>query len=673
MNYNDEITTQLNNTTDPCGSAVGTGFYRRVKWELYNPTGLKDIQPGGQEEWETEIIDRNTHLYTKSPFGEQSTQYTEPTSNTGSGDDNSQTQGIWCSKLGIYFSSQSELEEYVSSIGATLLSGNDWYGADISKSSMYKTSFEKSMYLIENAGGTYTSGEPRINARSMLSVDDNNTLTINFDGLGSYRRAYLKYYDTKPCTYVGIETNTDVSVEVPGTPVVGTTKISTLDMGLSCVPIVAQFPYSGLYTSIVSSWNTSVKNAKLDFSKLSGLTSYSAWKLGTIYEHLSNKMEELGSAGLAIAQECLIQSFTEFKQIISQGLSIVGGGWDTLKSFLPTVSISGISIDIENFCLSGVKELVSELNKLGGDTETVINNIYDTMGVTYDYASEYVKMEGRDLLDAVTEFYDWCWSQLLQGGVAICKFFLELAIKWTEPPPNPLYTIANEVKDILSKIDPLEAILSGNFPGFTGADIYNYVKSSLNSTIDKVNAEVLVYRKKLISLKKQIVDDANNLTTLSMQYNRYLQGLEETISNELTQAKKDAIAEAEGAVSQTEGMISQINSEIDTLKDSIKDLYKLGIQEIYNFPLISDVKNFLSMVGIDISDLIVQVDSTVTSMYKSYSDAMRQIKDSCKYIYNQVSTLSLSKVTQWIGMLLKMFGLYIVFPEISLCIPVLKE
>ena len=91
------------------------------------------------------------------------------------------------------------------------------------------------------------------------------------------------------------------------------------------------------------------------------------------------------------------------------------------------------------------------------------------------------------------------------------------------------------------------------------------------------------------------------------------------------------------------------------------------------FTMISEINNFLSLAGVELDSLILQVKSNVNSMYKSYSDAMRQIKDTCKFIYSQIATLSLSKVTQWINMLLQIFGLKIEFPEIDLCIPIIKS
>ena len=667
MNYNDEITNQLNNVADPCGSAVPTGYYRRVKWELYNPGGSGNIEPGNGVEWDTEVIDRNTHIWTSSPFGEQSTPFSEPTNTEGS-----TSSGIWCSKLGIYFETQTALTQYVSSIGATLLSNNDWYGADISKSSLYKTTFEKNMYLIENAGGTWTNNSPRINPKTMLSVDDTNTLSINFNCLEDHRVAYLKHYDTKPCTFVGLHTNTNVSVTVPGIPDVVVPTISALDMSLTCIPVTLQFPYSGIYTAIINSWNVSVKNAKLDFSKLSSLPNFSDWNLGTIYQHLSSKMEELGNGALAIAHEGQIAALNAFKEIISQALGIVGSGWDVIKSFLPTISISGISIDIEQFCTNGVNSLVQQLKSL--DLSTTITNIYTAIGVEYDYTTDFVKMEYRDLVDSVTELYDWCWGQMFQGCVALCKFFADLTVKWTEPPktPNPLWVIAKEVENILSQVEPLSIILSGDFPGFTATDIYNYVKGEINSIRNSAYAEISVLRGTQETIKKSAIATKNNLSDLKFKYNQYISGMGEKITDELTKEKQQAIDDVQTQLNNLNTQLDTINNNINSGLESISDLYTTGLQKIKDYPLMSNINTFLGLVGITIDDMFLQVEANVNSMYKNYSDSLRQIKDTCKFIYSQISTLSLSKVTQWINMLLQIFGLKIEFPSISLCIPVLK-
>ena len=399
----------------------------------------------------------------------------------------------------------------------------------------------------------------------MLSVDSNNTLSINFNCLEDHRVSYLKYYDTKPCTFVGLHTNTDVSVTLPGIPNVVLPTIAALDMSLTCMPVKLQFPYSGMYTAIIQAWNTSVTNAKLDFSKLPSLPNFSAWNLGTIYEHLSNKMEELGNGALAIAHEGQVAAAKVFKEIISQALNIVGGGWNVLKAFLPTITIAGISVDVEDFCMNGVNSFVQAL--MNSPLAQTIEQIYSAMGVDYDYATEYVKMEYRDLVDAVTEFYDWCWSQLFQAYVAISKFLTDMALKWTEPPktPNPLWIIVKEVEDILSQINPLSIILSGNFPGFTSADIYNYVKTEINQLISSTTAQIKQFKLQLITLNQQVINKSNSITTLEMQFTQYLAGVEEKITDELTVEKQAAIYEAKEEYQTLYNQVEQINTDINNL------------------------------------------------------------------------------------------------------------
>lgn len=663
MDYNKEIDNQLSNVADPCGSAVPSGYYRRVKWELYNKDN-SDRQPNNGEEWETEIIPREKHIWTSSPFGEKSTPYTEP---------QPVQTGVWCSKLGIYFDTQSSLESYVKSIGATLLSGNDWYGADISKSSLFKKGFEKDMYLIENAGGTYTNNAPRINPKTMLSVSSSNALSINFSCLSDSRRAYMKHYDDGHCTFVGIVPNKNVTVTVPGKPVAEKPTISAFDLNVPCTPVTVKFPYTSLFYALITAWNTTVHTAKMDFSMLSSLPKFKEWAQGTLYPTLSLKMEELANGALALTQEAMRAAYLAFKQIISQALSIVGGAWDIIKSFLPTITIMGIKIDFLNLVENGPNDLIQQLSKLNIDD--VIQSIYSAIGSAYDRAADFVKMEYRDLVDAVTEFYDWCFQMVFNACTALSKYLLELTIIWTMPPtvPNPLWLIAQEVKKVLSQIEPLNIILSGNFPGFTANDIYEYVKAELKKLMDTVYADIEKFKKQYTSIKKMIIGKKNEINSEKISFSQYMARLGEKITDETTKFKQEAIAKLESEYEDLKQQLTVINSKIEELKNSVADLYAMAIEKIKEFPLMSNINHLLDLAGASLDSLIINVKSNITSMYHQYSDSLRALKDTCKSIYNQVYTLALSKTTQWINMLLQIFGLSIIFPSISFCIPTLKE
>lgn len=68
---------------------------------------------------------------------------------------------ILVTKIGYYFANQADIDAYITSIGATKLAGNDWYGADLSKANLFKNPGELAMYKVENSGGyLLTSASP---------------------------------------------------------------------------------------------------------------------------------------------------------------------------------------------------------------------------------------------------------------------------------------------------------------------------------------------------------------------------------------------------------------------------------------------------------------------------------------------------------------------------------
>ncbi|WP_459566993.1 hypothetical protein, partial [Enterobacter hormaechei] len=77
-----------------------------------------------------------------------------------------QPTGILVPKIGYYFNTQAEIDAYITSIGATKINGgNDWYGADLSKSNLYKNPGELAMYKVENSGGYLSGTNPVCDAR----------------------------------------------------------------------------------------------------------------------------------------------------------------------------------------------------------------------------------------------------------------------------------------------------------------------------------------------------------------------------------------------------------------------------------------------------------------------------------------------------------------------------
>lgn len=682
MNYYDKVDELVASHENPCNKEVKPGMYRRVKWEVYNPNAQM-IEPGNGVEWDTEIISLDTHLYTKNPFGNRSHQFPEVPPEEGG-----TTGGVWVSKLGVRFTSQAEVVTYVESIGATLLPGNDWYGADLSKSALFKTSNEKNMYSVENRGGTWFPAGPRMDSRSMLSIDNQYNMSVNFNGLGNSRRAYLKHYDNKPCTYVGLRLNLDVDMSIPGTPVAGPSAVGNLPaeiigaIPIGCVPFTAQFPYNGLTAAIMESWNTSRDSFKLYFDMLPGMPTggKTDWEkfFSSAYSNLSVAMEELGNSAIAMCQYVQQAAFMVFKESMSQVLGIVGGGWDLLKSFLPSITIMGHTIDIEDLCTSG--DGVSKLKEAwkNFDLEKTIKSIYSAIGSAYDYSVERVKMYSRDLVDAITDLYDWAWSQLLMAGVALSKLAVDLAQIWSMPPmvPNPVWGVITAVKEMMKQVKPLDMIMSGNFPGFTASDVYQMVMDKVTAILDEVWAEIELLKTQALDMWNEIKLMKDNLQKEAIEFKQYLSGMAEKVTDELTAAKEAVIAQSKAALQLMTDKYNQIKNSISSNQTSVSDVLDMAMKEFRKLPIVQQMEDLLGMLGASVDDIMVIYENSVTkakSLYHEFTDGSRSMKDLCKSMYNQISTLSLSKVVQWVNKMLGIFGLAIVFPSVSICVPVLQS
>src|SRR5699024_7480982 len=141
---------------------------------------------------------------------------------------------------------------------------------------------------------------------------------------------------------------------------------------IGCIPFKAKFPYNGLSQAIVEAWNESRRSFKLIWSDIPGLPEGEGSIWSTMYSGVSIAMEELGNAALGMCQYVQQMAWVAFKEVISQALNIVGGGWDLLKSFIPKVTILGITFDIEDICTSGdgLQKLKEAFSKF--DIEKVI-------------------------------------------------------------------------------------------------------------------------------------------------------------------------------------------------------------------------------------------------------------------------------------------------------------
>lgn len=679
MNYYEKVEELLKTHKHPCDKEIPPGFYRRVKWELYNPEGKK-IQPGNGEEWETEIISLSTRLYDKNPFGYISETIPDPSIDPE--DPNSGCKN-WCSKIGYCFSSKAELEEYVKSIGSKMVNGT-WYGADLSKSHLFKTSIEHDMYRIENIGGIWTQEGPQIDARTMLRVESDYSVHLNFNCLERYRCAYMKHYEDKPCAFVGLHLNLDVDTSIPGIPESEPPLIGGLPNELvrrmrsaGCIPFAASFPYNALSSDITDAWNSTRNTFKLYWDMLPGLPQKAAGYAGTMYDNVSISMEELGNATLAMGQYATQQAWMVFKEIISQALNIVGGGWDLLKSFLPSISILGVSIDIEDLCMSGnaIDSLKSAFS--GMNPEKVISAVYSAMGSAYDYSVEYVKCGARDLVDTLTDFYDWALVQLQMGGVALCKMLADLAQIWAMPPevPNPVWAAVTAVKKIFGSIEPLDMIMSGNFPGFTAADIYTQIQKKIKELIDLTYDNISRLKDEYQNVLSEIKNIDTELKQKMIEFKQYMKGMYEMISDEATKARESAIEQLSKAKDKLIENKNKINSLINGEQSNVSDILDLALKYFKDLPIVSQIESLLSLLGASLDSIVQVYENSVTgakSLYHEYTSGSRSAKDICKTIYNQVSTLTLSKVTQWINKLLSIFGLSISFPEISICVPYMK-
>src|SRR5699024_3076271 len=161
-----------------------------------------------------------------------------------------------------------------------------------------------------------------------------------YNGVYDSRSAYLKHYEDKPCTYVGIRLNLDVDLSVPGIPESEPPTIGDLPAELpslifaarslpaiGCIPFKAKFPYNGLSQAIVEAWNESRRSFKLIWSDIPGLPEGEGSIWSTMYSGVSIAMEELGNAALGMCQYVQQMAWVAFKEVISQALNIVGGGW----------------------------------------------------------------------------------------------------------------------------------------------------------------------------------------------------------------------------------------------------------------------------------------------------------------------------------------------------------
>lgn len=682
MNYNEIVNDIVQNYQHPCDAEVPAGHYRRVMWEKYNPT-LANKGPAIKEEWRTEVILIQKRVYDKNPFNLKSDplpvqMIIDP--ETGQPKDPSlECTGVWSAKIGYCFASQAELQKYVSDIGSTLQSDNNWYGADLSKSSLFKHSRELEMYKLENTGAIWTLSGPKVDKRTCMRFNANTqaVTSIDFNNVSNNRSAYLKHYEDKPCTYVGMKVNSNADTSIPGIPIAIAVGVATLPKVFEqgCLPADFGFPYTNISQSIMKTWNKTRHDFKLAWDSLPGLTQGAGDRIATMYDNLSISMQELGQSALAFSQYALQLAWKEFTEIISAAMNIVGGGWNMIKRFLPTISIAGVQIDILDLCTSpnGVQKLKEQLP----NTTQVIDAIYAVIGSSYRYAIEYIQVKSRDIVDAITDLYDWAWANLQYAGVAMCKLLGELAQIWSIPPevPNPVWLAIKAVREIFSQIPPLDIIMSGNFPGFTASELYTQCMTYINQKREQVLEMVQTVSSQIKAAQQQLSDLKKQLTTKESRYKQYLAGMWEQVKEETTAKYKAEIDSLKQQVKTTEERIKQLVSERFDLLEQINNVMKMGMDYLKKLPIMSTVNQLLGLAGASIDSIIEVVKNAETgleSLYEDFVEGCRNLKDVCKTIYNQCVTLALSKVTQWVNKLLSILSLVINYPSMAFCTPMIK-
>jgi len=691
MDYESKINELVANYQHPCDAEIPAGSYRRVIWE-----GHSEGYPAVGVQWDTQIIPIGTHLYTQEPFGHRSVNL--PVINAPVVDPVTGVipPGILVPKIGYYFNSQQDIDRYIASIGATKINGqNDWYGADLSKSNLYLNPGELAMYRVENSGGYMASGpacDPRLR---QVYQDSTGAFTgINFYW-GDDRIAYMKHDSVNhQCKYVGMRVNTNADTSIPPVPPAQPVSFDGLPSemragvrlmraaSVSCIPATVGFAYSNISNAMLSAWNSTRDTFKLYFNMLTGAPK-NGNGIATMYDGLSIAMEEIAAGALALSQQAWQAAMKAFRDVMDSALNIVGGAFDMIKNFLPTVTILGVSINISELIFgdNSVQYLKDSFNAViaaGKKTyEEVIDEIYGAIGSTYRYAVEYVKAGARDLVDACTALFDWCLTMYQNGCVALVDLYGRLMQLWSMPPtvPNPLWAAVLAIRNIMKQVKPLDVILGGNFPGFTAMDLYQMAQEKVKQFIDESYAQIRAYYEQGKQVWSQLTSQTAERDGMKRKFNQYLAGMWETVTDEATKAYETAIAAADQVIAETKATYAMIKDRIANLKDAMKDTYSLAIEQLKKLPIMAQINQFLSYCGVAFDDLLTLFDNAATgakSLYKNFVDSSRSFKDTCKVAYNQICTLALSKVTQYVNKLLSLIGLAINFPAISICVPMIK-
>ncbi|UJP30617.1 hypothetical protein phKl59_261 [Raoultella phage Rpl1] len=685
MDYESIIDGIMQNYQHPCDAEIPAGYYRRVIWQ-----GHTENYPAVGVEWDTEIIKIGTHLYTQEPFGHRSTDL--PVVNSPGTDPNTgQPTGILVPKIGYYFNTQAEIDAYITSIGATKINGgNDWYGADLSKSNLYKNPGELAMYKVENSGGYLSGTNPVCDARIRQAYNQDTGAFTNIDYYWNGNRiAYMKHDETgaHQCKYTGMQVNTNADTSIPPVPPAMPSTYGALPSELSradisCIPATVGFAYTNISDAMLQAWNETRNTFKLQFNMLTGAVQ-NGFGIATMFDGLSVSMEEVMAGALALSQQAWQTAMKVFRQVISAAFNIIGGAWGLINQFLPQVTILGVAINIYDLVfgdnsVQSLKDAFNAIIKSGQQTyETVINAIYGAIGSAYNYSVEYVKAGARDLVDACSALFDWCLTMFQNGCVALIDLYGRIMQTWAIPPevPNPLWSAVLAIRNIMMQIKPLDIILGGNFPGFTAMDLYQQAQEKVKAFVDESYEQIRWLYEQGQELYKTLKNQIFERDAIQRKFNQYLNWMWGAVTDEATAAYQSALDVANAAVAATQAAYDAIQEQIGSLQDAMKDTYSMAMEELKKLPLMSTINEFLGFCGVAFDDLLKSYENAITgaqSLYKNFIDSSRSFKDHCKVIYNQICTLALSKVTQYVNKLLSLIGLAINFGSISVCVPVLK-
>ena len=263
------------------------------------------------------------------------------------------------------------------------------------------------------------------------------------------------------------------------------------------------------------------------------------------------------------------------------------------------------------------------------------------------------------------------------GCVALVDLYGRMMQIWSMPPetPNPLWSAVLAIRNIMKQIKPLDVILGGNFPGFTAMDLYQQAQVKVKAFIDASYAQISALYDQAQEVYKTLTSQTQERDSIKRKFDQYLKWMWEPVTEAATAAYQASLDAANAAIAATTATYEGIKAQIASLQDGMKDTYSMAMDELKKLPVMAQINQFLGYCGVAFDDLLKTYENALTgaqSLYKNFVDSSRSFKDTCKVIYNQICTLALSKVTQYVNKLLSLIGLAITFGSISVCVPMVQ-